>query len=745
MREVDSLRVDEQRPFGSEAPRGCVARACGRLCGALTGRGWARRSQAASAGGAIDQSFLASSDSCSSASIPPIPGDSFVEDGGEAGGSRILGSGPAAVGPARLTFPRRSDPTLQWRRRGDSDGSGSEQKSQQEAIEATFMEGEFVEVWSNSQQKWLDDGVIVESMDIKRIVDGYKISAGTVKVCFDGGKSFKWVSREDAAVNLRRALPYRWVACASGDAVPPRAALVAGPACQAHVARRQEGKTEHLGWLTFDDDKPGPRKVLSFPGGGKGSGEVLVVSSGFAAHWAAVQRGDALPKGAVSAGSRGDAAAAAEGGGSADACIKRNSRGELTILTPLDGSVPKDTHVLLVQEAQGELEVEVLHLEGLTDAEYRLGDTSGRLMGRRNLRPYAVISLGGGGTTTSPEAVSWRSGFAEASSEGAIELAGEHGRLPLAFAGSRELVVRVFDRRLHHGGWLGGDSLIGAASLRLDGETLAAVEPLTFELERDGRNTGRGLLRLRPWLLRRCASVESPVGTSSGAPVIDAVQETAEGLQERLVRAAGASEELRQTLQLCAEALTTGGPGGIIIVVLDSGPEGPPFEYLDDGLATDLSRSAVGNITEDSGKFKRLLAACCSLTSDDRWEKATLESLAEDLGASAPDPELVGKLKGGAWILSSRGTIRAAAAHLTTSGSGNQLRLPGGQLAGRRHCAAVSAASCLGGGGTVFVRSQAGGVCVVLPALFPGAQPAVVHVPAGKLRGGRGRMRRQTQ
>jgi len=56
-----------------------------------------------------------------------------------------------------------------------------------------FCMGDVVEVYSGKRQKWFLDGQVTESVDETCVMDGSKVRAGSVKVIYDHGMTFKWV------------------------------------------------------------------------------------------------------------------------------------------------------------------------------------------------------------------------------------------------------------------------------------------------------------------------------------------------------------------------------------------------------------------------------------------------------------------------------------------------------------------------------------------------------------------------
>ncbi|CAK9001267.1 unnamed protein product [Durusdinium trenchii] len=68
---------------------------------------------------------------------------------------------------------------------------------------ASYVKGERVEVWSNSQKAWSTDGVVLEAPDRDCVIDGYAIPAGAVKVTSSAGT--KWILPDQVPDVLRKA------------------------------------------------------------------------------------------------------------------------------------------------------------------------------------------------------------------------------------------------------------------------------------------------------------------------------------------------------------------------------------------------------------------------------------------------------------------------------------------------------------------------------------------------------------
>lgn len=59
-----------------------------------------------------------------------------------------------------------------------------------------FAKGDLVEVFSNADKKWCDDGVIEEIANEAGTYDGVDVPAGAIKVKYGNNRKIKWISRE---------------------------------------------------------------------------------------------------------------------------------------------------------------------------------------------------------------------------------------------------------------------------------------------------------------------------------------------------------------------------------------------------------------------------------------------------------------------------------------------------------------------------------------------------------------------
>ena len=162
--------------------------------------------------------------------------------------------------------------------------------------------------------------------------------------------------------------------------------------------------------------------------------------------------------------------------------------------------------------------------------------------------------------------------------------------------------------------------------------------------------------------------------------------------------------------------------GGVVFVVLDKKRKNDlQILSLDNGLLTQLCQCQAKSVHEPL--FMDLLHSFCTRSETDRWEQSLLKQLARNFGDKSPEmlkefSALEMQPKDGAFVLSCSGTVLAAAAHLKFIPQHYKLCKPDGTCFGTRHAAALATAEWMrmkGVNGNVFVRSDAGGVHVILP------------------------------
>ena len=95
----------------------------------------------------------------------------------------------------------------------------------------SFVKGEIVEVWSNSQKTWVSDAVVLEAPDRDCVIDGYAIPAGAVKVTSSAGT--KWILPDQVPSSLRKVQGGE----APAEPALPAAKAVATPAAKAGMCK----------------------------------------------------------------------------------------------------------------------------------------------------------------------------------------------------------------------------------------------------------------------------------------------------------------------------------------------------------------------------------------------------------------------------------------------------------------------------------------------------------------------------
>jgi hypothetical protein len=238
----------------------------------------------------------------------------------------------------------------------------------------------------------------------------------------------------------------------------------------------------------------------------------------------------------------------------------------------------------------------------------------------------------------------------------------------------------------------------------------------------DGRRSSGNLTEApRPPMMQELRAIEVDIRT-----LVERVALSARGEENK---------DFRSTVEYCLKLLADDIGGAIIAVMDGSVTQDVPFEYLDEGAFTEILRREVGNIIERKENFASCLAAFCQHTESDRWELPILQQLAPQLGYESPDGVLLSlnaQPKDGALILSPKGTVLAASVQLKVVPKVWQLKKHDGARVGTRHAAALATAEILamtGSLGAVLVRSDAGGVHVMLPG--PGGELQAYYIPHG--------------
>mmetsp|Transcript_36437 Transcript_36437/g.96935 ORF Transcript_36437/g.96935 Transcript_36437/m.96935 type:complete len:764 (-) Transcript_36437:19-2310(-) len=633
-----------------------------------------------------------------------------------------------------------------------------------------LAKGDLVQVWSKSKSRWFDDGVVTVVASKEGVHEGYRVKAGSVMVRFSDGILHRWCTQEQVKEILRRP-PFMWVPIRKGDALPHRVVSAGSTKTDAenYVARNQQGEA---GKLTIADGH-GPRRawgIWTHTDGRTEDGDVLVLAPGFTSQWVKFSRAAVLPDGAVFVGS-------AEKSG--NTYVGRNKQGEAGKVTLENHVSPKKTEtdstsptvpdvlkveaihchhggrsyhgeILVIRETSIELEVDVISATDLTEAELRFHNTVKALVNAPDMQPFVKITVQGVSWTSgwrvgtsAEDSVTGRASFLRRDLPKSTSFSCEFGERTHFAVGSDaeelEFDAEVYDRYTDtlDSFSVRSEPLVGDATLKVD---LRREDEELHTLELKRKSKPRGKLNLRVRVTRHsqtrslaarevtyCPSTFTVTGTQVALPDV----------YEKLSPRVAAEGRHRPTVStVCLDALA-GKSGGIVLIILDS-EKYPAFEPMDGGLSTELSRCVVGNIVEEQEKFVDLLAMSSTSYTVQSWELSELQALSQ---MAPPDmtnqvsgltSRLDGQPKGGAWILSSRGTILATGAKLTIGSEGVYRYIrPTGSDAYPGFSAATFAAYWMGRehvNGTVFARSASGYLSVLFPPERPGAPPLAFHM-----------------
>jgi len=187
------------------------------------------------------------------------------------------------------------------------------------------------------------------------------------------------------------------------------------------------------------------------------------------------------------------------------------------------------------------------------------------------------------------------------------------------------------------------------------------------------------------------------------------------------------SPQCQEAVQALCEKMIDGFGGALFVVINKHHnwtdlPAKFPVKSVDDGKLYRLFKKFSRSCKDQN--FASLLEAFSKHSNTDRWELHNLQNLATKLHEDVNDPlftELVGKPQDGAFIVGSNCRIWGASLQLLVqapAGEKLQLRKVDCETAGTMHDAGLTAAQWLGLNhmdGAVLVRSDAGGVHVMLP------------------------------
>eukprot|EP00928_Gymnodinium_smaydae_P004025 TRINITY_DN11411_c0_g7_i1.p1 TRINITY_DN11411_c0_g7~~TRINITY_DN11411_c0_g7_i1.p1 ORF type:complete len:745 (+),score=202.17 TRINITY_DN11411_c0_g7_i1:107-2341(+) len=112
---------------------------------------------------------------------------------------------------------------------------------------SSFKAGDHVEVWSNGQQAWVKDALVVEVLAKSRVIDGYTLEAGSVKVAYGRPEATKWIVPSNLGPETIRKVSSSAGGYAVAGTLSSASAGVAAPICKWGCGRQvQPGLTRGL-------------------------------------------------------------------------------------------------------------------------------------------------------------------------------------------------------------------------------------------------------------------------------------------------------------------------------------------------------------------------------------------------------------------------------------------------------------------------------------------------------------------
>jgi len=102
-----------------------------------------------------------------------------------------------------------------------------------------FGMGDTVEVYSAKRQKWFLDGQVIDTVNETCMMDGSKVRAGSVKVIYDHGMTFKWVPLQQMEETLRPSPRPRPPNAVSGMLTKEASSWLSGRAKQLYAEANQ--------------------------------------------------------------------------------------------------------------------------------------------------------------------------------------------------------------------------------------------------------------------------------------------------------------------------------------------------------------------------------------------------------------------------------------------------------------------------------------------------------------------------
>lgn len=146
----------------------------------------------------------------------------------QARGSRRMGAPPPrtkAASPQCLRMQRAASLPKLSREPSNSAFAQSPESTTQPQLHVEI--GETVQIWSNSESKWIADAVITKVLAAASVEDGQSMPAGSVHVKYGGGLRTKWLLPQHIGCQLQRSqgpsgplvppLPFQPVAYSSGN------------------------------------------------------------------------------------------------------------------------------------------------------------------------------------------------------------------------------------------------------------------------------------------------------------------------------------------------------------------------------------------------------------------------------------------------------------------------------------------------------------------------------------------------
>lgn len=216
-------------------------------------------------------------------------------------------------------------------------------------------------------------------------------------------------------------------------------------------------------------------------------------------------------------------------------------------------------------------------------------------------------------------------------------------------------------------------------------------------------------------LLTSCVEITTPT-------VVQAVPMSQKEVYEAFCKLTSSQEFLCTLKEALTVLVDPNLHGGVIFLIVDKlHKDKVQLQLLDEGALTQVCRQYAISLHHPT--FKHILGSFCAHSDTDRWEEALLLHLSNNLKLDSQNdgPSLISlknQPKDGAFVLSHKGTVLAAATRLAHTAPHLEMRKVDGTCVGTRHAASLGAAEwmrCEKILGTVFVKSDAGSVHVLIP------------------------------